>query len=248
MPIHAGAALEFLGGQFGTFGPILFAALLVIAWGALRRGCQQPDCRLLAFSLPVLVLITLQALFSRALANWAAVAYPAATILVTAVLLRARPRLFRISLGLHLAAALVIALAPIFAPSLAKLGSPQANPLVRVLGWHELAAATQERAQAQGAKSILTDDREVTAELLYYLRDVPLPLSVWPRGPTPLDHFELTRPYTQSAPEPLLYVTLRRSSQSILEHFGAATMLGQDTFPSAVPARTARFFTLAEPR
>jgi 4-amino-4-deoxy-L-arabinose transferase-like glycosyltransferase len=248
LPIHAGAALEFLGAQFGTFGPILFAALLVIAWGALRRGCQQPDCRLLAFSLPVLVLITSQALFSRALANWAAVAYPAATLLVTAVLLRARPRLFRISLGLHLAAALVIALAPIFTTSLVNLGSPQANPLVRVLGWHELAAATQERAQAQGAKSILTDDRAVTAELLYYLRDVPLPLSVWPRGPKPLDHFELTRAYTPAAPEPLLYVTLRRSSQSILEHFGVTAMLGQDTFPSAAPARTARFFTLAQPR
>jgi 4-amino-4-deoxy-L-arabinose transferase-like glycosyltransferase len=86
-PVHFGAALEFLGAQFGTFGPILFGALLVIVWRCVRGSCDEPERRLLAFSLPVLVLITAQALFSRAFANWAAVAYPAATILVTAVLL-----------------------------------------------------------------------------------------------------------------------------------------------------------------
>jgi 4-amino-4-deoxy-L-arabinose transferase-like glycosyltransferase len=247
-PIHVGAAVDFLGAQFGIFGPILFAAFIVIAWAAFRRGCEQPECRLLAFSLPMLMLITMQALFSRALANWAAVAYPAAAILVTAVLLGARPRLFRISLGLHLVAALVIALTPVFAPDLARLGRPTYDPLVRVLGWREVAAAAQETADMQGAKAILTDDREATAEFLYYLRNTSLPVVVWPRGPTPLDHFEMTRPYTSSTPQPLLYVTLRQAPKSITEHFSTATMVGQDSFPTVAPARMARFYLLAEPQ
>ncbi len=246
-PIHVGAALEFLGTQFGIFGPILFAALLVIAWQAWRDGCEQPVCRLLAFSLPVLALIALQALFSRALANWAAAAYPAATILVTAILLRWKPRLFRLSLGLHLGAALVMALAPAFAPRLARLGEPNVNPLVRVLGWHEFAAAAQRVASEQGANAILTDDREPTAELLYYLRDASIPIVVWPRGPKPLDHFELTRPYRTTTPTPLLYVTLHPWPSEAVEHFGSATLVGQQSFPSATPARVARFYLLAEP-
>ena len=85
--------------------------LIVVAWQAWRRGCEQPECRLLAFSIPVILLLIVQALLSRALANWAAAAYPAATILVTAELLRHYPRLFRISLWLHLGAALVITVA-----------------------------------------------------------------------------------------------------------------------------------------
>jgi hypothetical protein len=80
---------------------------------------------LLAFSVPVILLLTLQTLLSRAPANWAAAAYPAATILVTAELLRHWPRLFRISLGLHLGAALVIT----FAPKLTELMGPTWNPL-----------------------------------------------------------------------------------------------------------------------
>lgn len=103
--------------------------LIWAAWRALRPGCEEPQCRLLAFSVPVILLLTLQTLLSRAPANWAAAAYPAATILVTAELLRHWPRLFRISLGLHLGAALVITLAPAFAPKLTELMGPTWNPL-----------------------------------------------------------------------------------------------------------------------
>ena len=70
------------------------------------------------FSVPVILLLIVQALLSRAFANWAAAAYPAATILVTAELLRHWPRLFRVSLWLHLGAALVITIAPLFAKRL----------------------------------------------------------------------------------------------------------------------------------
>jgi hypothetical protein len=196
----------------------------------------------------VLVLMSLQPLFSRALANWAAVAYPAATILVTAELLRHRPRLFRISLGLHLGAALVIAVAPIFASDLAGRTGQQFNPFARVVGWRELAETTRRLADMQGAKTILADSREVTAELLYYLRDVSLPILIWPRGAEAHNQFEMLRPYTSSAPEPLLYVTLGKSSMSIAKRFGTADMLEQDSFPSETrPARVARFFLLRSP-
>ncbi len=247
-PVHLASALEFLGAQFGTFGPILFGALLVIVWRCVRGGCAEPERQLLAFSLPVLVLITAQALFSRALANWAAVAYPAATILVTASLLRAYPRLFRLSLALHLGAALLIALAPVFAPVLARLGEPERNPLIRLLGWRELAAATQRLAAAQGAKAILTDDRETMTELLYYLRDVPLPIVVWRRGAVPLDHFEMTRPYSSATPEPLLYATLRQRPEAITRRFATATLVGEQKLPQIAPVRAASFYLLAGPK
>jgi 4-amino-4-deoxy-L-arabinose transferase-like glycosyltransferase len=245
LPIHVRSAAEFLGSQFLVFGPILFAALLFIFWRTLRRGSAEPELRLLAFSLPVLLLLTIQALFSRALANWAAVAYPAATILVTAELLRYWPRLFRISLVLHVAAAIMLTLGPVFAPQITRLTGPNFNPYGRMLGWREVAAATETLARKQGAKAVLTDTREATAELLYYLRDADLPVLIWWRGWTPRNHFEMTNPLTENAPQPLLYVTLNRERSSVPKRFDSAALVAEQPFPSAaVPLLQGRFYLL----
>ena len=53
--------------------------------------------------------------------------------------------------------------------------------------------------------AVLSDDRAVTAELLYYMRDEPTPILAWRPG-APHDHFELTRPYTAATPSPVLLV------------------------------------------
>jgi 4-amino-4-deoxy-L-arabinose transferase-like glycosyltransferase len=244
-PFHLGDSLEFMGSQFAVFGPILFAALIVVAWRAMRHGCEQPECRLLAFSVPVILLLILQALLSRALANWAAAAYPAATILVTAELLRHWPRLFRVSFWLHLGATLVITLAPLFAPKITALTGAERNPYARVLGWHDLAIATQRLAEAQGAKSVLTDNREVTGELVYYLRSTALPVTIWFREGILRNHFEMTRPFTKATPEPVLYVTLNPGPTSVPKRFKLSQAIGKQQFPSdAPPVREGRFTLL----
>jgi hypothetical protein len=74
--------LIFLADQMGVFGPIVFLVLLLGL--ASRRGWGEPGERwLLAFILPPLLVILAQAVISRAHANWAATAYPAASVLVT---------------------------------------------------------------------------------------------------------------------------------------------------------------------
>jgi 4-amino-4-deoxy-L-arabinose transferase-like glycosyltransferase len=70
---NPGNALEFIGAQFGVFGPILFGALLAITGRACRARLPAADPLVVAFALPVLVVVTAQALLSRAHANWAAV-------------------------------------------------------------------------------------------------------------------------------------------------------------------------------
>ncbi len=244
-PIHVTSAAEFLGSQFVVFGPILFAALLLIGFRAFKNGETQPQLRLLAFSLPVLLLLTVQALFSRALANWAAVAYPAATILVTAELIRFWPRLFRISLVLHIAAAIALTLGPVFATEITRVTGPDWNPYGRMQGWREVAAATEQLAKQNGAKAVLTDTREATAELLYYLRDAELPVLIWWRGWTPRNHFEMTNPLTKDAPEPLLYVTLNRERSAVFKRFDSVEEVARQSFPSdASPLLEGRFYLL----
>src|SRR5690606_1496594 len=59
--VHPVRALEFFGAQFGVFGPLVFGALIWITLSALRHRAPDPQRMLLAFSLPVVILILVQA-------------------------------------------------------------------------------------------------------------------------------------------------------------------------------------------
>jgi 4-amino-4-deoxy-L-arabinose transferase-like glycosyltransferase len=93
--LNPGNALTFLADQMGVFGPISFLALLfgLIVMRSEDRGILGRDRLLLCFVLPVLIIILGQAVLSRANANWAATAYPAASILVASWLTRAKPNM-----------------------------------------------------------------------------------------------------------------------------------------------------------
>lgn len=108
-------ALTFLIDQLGVFGPVSFLALAfgLFVVRSQDEGLMGRDRWLLCFTLPVLIIILGQAVLSRANANWAATAYPAASVLVAAWLVRARPNR---NLWITVAALTFIAL--LFAPDL----------------------------------------------------------------------------------------------------------------------------------
>ncbi len=209
--LHPVAALEFIGGQFGVFGPIFFAAFLLfcISWlrdPAVRARNAGAAALLLTFAVPVILLMTFQALLSRAHANWAAFAYVAATVLMTGVLLREGwTRLFQASLALHLAVFVLVSVGGILAGRISLPGG--SDPYARVLGWKALAEAAAEQARAGGFKTIATDKRALAAELFYYLREEKLEIVALGGGGRPRDHFELTRPLTSATPRPVLLVS-----------------------------------------
>lgn len=212
---NASDALEFISGQFGVFGPLLVVVLVWFGLNWLRKPAVREEFGdsaklLLAFSMPVIILMILQAFLSRAHANWAAFAYIAGTVLVTAVMLRGGwTRIFRFSLGLHLAVVIIIAAANMVA---GRIALPGGDPYARVLGWKALAETAAEKAQSGGFRSLATDKRAVAAELLYYLRDKNLPVYAIRGDRPPRDHFEMTRPLTPNTPEPVLLVSFSASA------------------------------------
>ena len=177
--------------QFGVFGPLLFACLLWRGCLALRGRASEPERLLLLFSLPVVAIILVQALLSRAHANWAASAYLAATLLVAAQLTGgAWRRWLWPSFGLHLAAALALAVVLLF-PSL--LGEQRVT--ARLMGWQALAEAILDEAEQRTDRRIITDERAVMANLLYQLRGRDVELVMWNQNGLIDNHYELTRPY-----------------------------------------------------
>jgi 4-amino-4-deoxy-L-arabinose transferase-like glycosyltransferase len=247
--LHPVKALEFFGAQFGVFGPVLFGAFLVIAWRAWRTGLSESDRLLLSFSLPLIAIITVQALLSRAHANWAATAYVAATVLVIATMIRDRAWGWLVgSFAVNVA---VLALIAVGTTTAGRLPLPlKTDPFARTLGWQELADATRaELAEAEAAgrpfAAVLTDDRAVTAELLYYMRDETTPVLAWREG-APHDHFELTRPFTAATSGSVLLVSLGSGPGAAASAFTTSEQIGSRLLPAGENAeRRVTFYALS---
>ncbi|HEY8246563.1 MAG TPA: glycosyltransferase family 39 protein [Hyphomicrobium sp.] len=247
--LHPNKALEFVAAQFGVFGPILFGAFLVIAWRARRERLPEADRLLLAFSLPIIAIILVQAFLSRAHANWAAPAYVAATVLVVATMVRDGAwGWLKASFALH---AVVLALLVFGTATAGRVPLPlKPDPFARTLGWAEVAEATRaELARAADAgkpyAAVLADDRAVTAELLYYMRNEPTPILAWRDG-APHDHFELTRPFTAATPSPVLLVRVDEGAGPAVRSFAEVDKVGDKMLPAGENAqRHVTFYSLA---
>lgn len=86
--------LRFLIDQMGVFGPISFLILIagiLFTFRTIGRESFSENHWLLCFVIPVLTIVFVQAVISRANANWAATAYPAASVLIAAWVVRANP-------------------------------------------------------------------------------------------------------------------------------------------------------------
>ncbi len=237
-------ALEFFGAQFGVFGPLLFGILIWATVRAVRERWGDPYRLLLCFAVPIILLITVQALLSRAHANWAAVAYVSASVLVAALMVERSARgWYAASFLIHLAALAAISFGTVFAEQFSLPGGK--DPFVRVLGWRAIAQATEARVNEGAFAAVMTHQRSYAAQLTYYLRHTQVPVVSWRDEGPPGDHFELTRPITADTPEPILLVTRRPQIGKIAEGFAEIAKVGQQSFAAGpTKSRMVHFYRL----
>ena len=180
----------FLAGQFAVAGPVFFAAYLA---GLARL--RDPQRRYLALmSLPVLAIVSVQALVSGANANWAAAAHLAALVLAAAVL-APRPRLLAAGLAINLAVTAALPVAAIFADRWRIGRQPRPRPLRRP---GARSAGTPPRSPGpSGLDTLVSGNRAMLADFFYTLRDSGLAIYAEPTEgfpPAPL------RPEAPAAP------------------------------------------------
>jgi len=164
-------ALDFLGAQFGVYGPITFSAFLFTLVRPKRFPLETADRILLAFALPPLVVVTVAALLTSAQANWAAPAGIPIIIFAVAILIRQRQRLLlyaSLAIGIGLQLALWFGDAFADRVSVSFLSKPDVYH--RTMGWKTLATLVRQNSLKTGARSIAAEQRDVDAELHYYLR------------------------------------------------------------------------------
>jgi 4-amino-4-deoxy-L-arabinose transferase-like glycosyltransferase len=204
--LHPGELGAFLLDQAGVVGPILFILFVGLLIRALRRasGLSDEDRFLLAFILPPLLVVSVIALISRANANWAVSAFPAAIVWISGSVFawRRGARWLAAAAAFNLAIGATLTAVSINPDLGDRIGL--ANSVKRVRAWDDTAHEIATRAMAQPGDApftaVLVDDRATYFELTYYWRNArragaPLPpVRMWLLHGHPLNSAEQTDP------------------------------------------------------
>ncbi len=183
VPFHPFELLEFMGSQFGVFGPVTMVLLVLACLAALRGKLGQDALLLSLFVLAPLAVITLEALLSRANANWAVSAYVSASLLGAHFGLKAFERAMKAGIGLNIFLGLILTLGGLVPAFANQVG--QANAFKRMRGWPETKLAVQQAVErghdGRAFTALAVDNRLVFYDLLYYgiEKDTALPLRIW---------------------------------------------------------------------
>ena len=212
--LHWDEFSEFIGGQFGVFGILLFPLL---AW-VIMKGKVAHKALLLSFALPFLLIITLQALFGRANANWAAPTYVAATLLVAAWL-QGHWKLLTLALLLNISLGL-LAYHP--APLNYLLKSDLHK---RLKGWEVIGEQYLALQQQYPQAILLSDSREVLSELVYYARPQGLRGVSWNPQHQLRHHYDLVTTLDGKVGDDFLLVTKNPLAADVAGYFESSQAL-----------------------
>lgn len=199
-------AVEFLLSQFGMIGPVLFAAWLIIAPRALRRPDWQPRW-LVWMSLPTLALVTLQALLSKAYANWAVTAVAAILLLVVPVLWHRGRMWLWVTLALNLA---VTAFLPFAATQATNWTRESDGRLLmrRYVGQQAMSDHILEEARRQGVTAVVSGNRHLLAGLFHAAKGSGIEVYAVPAPEHPPHFYAQQHPYPADRQGPYLFATL----------------------------------------
>ncbi len=220
--LHPGALLEFAGSQFGVFGPVFAATLLIIAIGAWRRpgAVDNRIWLLLALSLPTLVVMLCESLLSRAQPNWSAPAYLPATILVVAWLrMRGRDLLVQWSVVGHVVLAVAVFGAHDIAQAVNMPLPGKLDPVHRLRGWHTLGEAVSRSLIEAPRLPLLADSRELMAALIYYMQPHPFGMLMWNPGKGINNGFEMTQSLPGRPGGDYLWISDRADDAGVVGYF-----------------------------
>lgn len=205
---------EFIGGQFGVFGLVLFPLLVWV----IIKGQVAHKPLLLSFALPFLLIITAQALLGRANANWAAPTYVAATLLVAAWLWGKWKML-----GIALLLNLLLGLAVYHPAPLNHLMHTDLQK--RLKGWDVIGEQYLALQRQYPDALLLSNARDVLSELVYYARPQGLRGVSWNPQHYLRHHYDLVTTLQDKVGQDFLLVTAQPLSADVSGYFAASSAL-----------------------
>lgn len=233
--------VEFLGEQFLVFGFIPFGALIAVSFREEKRLWRGDQILLIIFALTPLFIVAAQAFISRAHANWAAAAYPAAILLVTAFLFRTGAAwLAKTSVAIHGIALFAFSAGVLNFALVDALGLSVAARDVR--GWEAQTAEIVERGE--GYDAILVDDRYLISEMLYHQYDAAPQIFALDPNASISSHFEAFKAFDPARHKHVLFATTRDDPAHVDYRFRSIEWLGPVEAPLGA-ARPRRYMLYA---
>lgn len=238
---NPGKLLEFLGAQFLVFGPVWAWLIVRRAWSDGRGDRNSPAILWFAI-LPLLAVISLQALLSHAFANWAGPIYVSASVLVGISLASRMDRLWLVGglinltlLSLHYHWPLIYKNLGVeeLASQIYEIGDAEFERPVdhyrRVLGWDKVAKQIEPLLQDESL--ILTSDsRKLLALLGFYAMPGDFRLARWSEDPENIrDYYDLRvnlRGYQSDTEQDFLWVSEYQPESRLLSAFKSNQYLG----------------------
>ncbi|MEM9495465.1 MAG: glycosyltransferase family 39 protein [Pseudomonadota bacterium] len=216
--------LEFWAGQLAVFGLMAPLAIWAFFLWRRRRDPRRTDLLvLLVFALTPLLIVSVQAFISRAHANWAASAYPAAILLVAHILTaHGHGRALKRAVALHGAAALAFCIAMVNFGLIDRVGASGAIREIR--GWDRQTEAIA--ARASGFDAVMIDDRGLLGEMLYYQREAMIAVVAWDPNARVSNHYEAFIPFDPDRQSRVLFVTTRDDDAHVNYRFTDIMSLG----------------------
>ena len=222
------ALLDFWAGQFAVFGLLIVAAAIGIYLNRQTIGTKisENERILILFSAAPILIVSMQAFISRAHANWAAAAYPAATILVTQFLFAHRNQLLaKSTIWVHGGLSLLFLVGMLNFGLIDRVGLSGAVREIR--GWARQSAEIVEKAP--GFDAIMIDDRNLMGEMLYYERDSDVEIVAWDPNARISNHYEAFKAFDPARQSRLLFVTTRNDDAHVNYRFDTIRAEGSTT-------------------
>lgn len=226
---HPGQLGEFIGAQWLSFGPLLG---VLLGWALIRSfKLWRNDAHrtLLIFIVPLLLLVSFQALTGRANGNWAAPIFVAACLLVPAVFLADRRRWVIAGVVVNL----VASLGAYHWPDIARIAgielTAKNDPFKRARGWINMADGVAPYLAQHPDAIVVGEDREIIAHLVYRLH--PTTYAAWNPGHLPRDQYEVITTLADKRGRDVLYVGRKAEIPNIAAHFAASEQLGKVVVP-----------------
>lgn len=206
LSLHPLGAIGFFAAQFGVVGPIIFFAILWAGRRLLQSRSDEREKLLFWLSFPVVLLITLQALMAKAYANWAVTAYVAGTILAVLILHALWPKGLRHSLVINGVVSLLLPIGIVFSHQLSLPGGVEI--FKRYTGRSDISREAEYLATLAKLDTIVSDDRDLLADMHYTLRNDPLKIYARPRMGPPTNYYQQVFALPPATDRPVLMVTM----------------------------------------
>ncbi len=199
IPFYPSELVSFWADQLAVFGPVTFILYLLTLFAAVKGKLDRPAFWIALFGLSPLLIISLQALMSRANANWAVITYITGSILTAHFAVKFWPKTKNwLKVGVSVQSLICFLLGIVLLVPAWTEAVGLTNSVKRLRKWPETVKLIEtiyaEGHEGRAYQTLALDKRIIFYDLNYYGLAQKLPMKMWMHEAAPANHAELTYP------------------------------------------------------